>query len=111
MQIDPGELNKKISIYSKPSGKDADGFSSGSLSLVLSCWAKVTRTSGTEIVKSGADLADIKTRFLIRYPKASITRKMVVRYGVDYEIEYVNDYGDSHEYIEIIASRITTGVA
>jgi hypothetical protein len=26
MQIDPGELNKKISIYTKASGTDADGF-------------------------------------------------------------------------------------
>lgn len=111
MQINPGELNKKISIYSKASGKDAEGFPSGTETLALSCWAKVTRTSGTEIIKANADFADIRMRFLIRYPKAEVTRKMIVRYGVDYEIEYVNDYEDAHEYVEIIASRITTGVA
>ncbi len=111
MQINPGELNKKIAIYSKAGGKDGDGFPSGSETLVLSCYAKVTRTSGTEVIKAGTDLADVKTRFLIRFPKPEITRKMIVRYGVDYEIEYANDYEDAHEYMEIIATRITTGVA
>jgi SPP1 family predicted phage head-tail adaptor len=70
----------------------------------------VTRTSGTEVIKANADFADVKMRFLIRCPKATITREMIVRYGVDYEIEYVNDYNDAHEYVEIIASRITAGV-
>jgi SPP1 family predicted phage head-tail adaptor len=111
MQINPGELNKKISIYSKSNGIDSGGFPTNTETLVLSCWAKITRTSGTEIIKANADFADVKIRFLIRYPKAAITREMIVRYGVDYEIEYVNDYGDAHEYVEIVASRMTAEVA
>lgn len=110
MQINPGELNKKITIYSRAVDIDSDGFPTTTETPALTCWAKVTRTSGTEIIKANADFSNVKIRFLIRCPKVEITRKMIVRYGVDYEIEYVNDYGDSHEYVEIIASRLTSEV-
>ena len=29
--------------------------------------------------------------------------------GADYEIEYVNDYGDGGEYTELIAKLLTAG--
>lgn len=107
MNINPGELNKAISIYSKSATLDADGYPTGTPALVHSCYAKFSRTSGTEIIKANADFANVKVRFLIRY-KSGLTRKMIVKYGGDdYEIEYVNDYEDRHEYIEIFASRVT----
>lgn len=109
MNINPGELNKRIQIYSKGTGKDADGYPVPTLTLVLSCWAKFSRTSGTETIKSGADFADTKVRFLIRHTSKTLSRKMIVRYaGKDYEIEYLNDYEDKHEYIEIWAAQVTT---
>lgn len=49
-------------------------------------------------------------RFLIRYTSTAISRKMLVLYRGDrYEITYINDYGDSHEFMEIIAKLVTTG--
>ena len=108
MQINPGELNKKISIYSKSATTDADGYPIDTPVLVHSCWAKFSRTSGTEMTKANADFSDVKARFLIRYTKKTISRKMIVKYGGDdYEIEYLNDYEDSHEYVEIWCSRVT----
>ena len=109
MQINPGELNKKISIYSKTETPDADGYATTEYVMVRACWAKFSRTSGTEAIKAKADFSEIKARFLIRYMPEPITRKMIVRYGgTDYEIVYVNDYDDMHEYIEIWASEVTT---
>jgi hypothetical protein len=47
-------------------------------------------------------------RFLIRWSDTMLTRKMVVRYnGADYNIEYINGYGDSMEYVELWCSRAT----
>ena len=47
-------------------------------------------------------MGEAKVRFLIRYTRRGIDRKMFVRYrGREYEILYINTYGDSGEYMEL----------
>ena len=107
-EVNAGELNKRIAIIEKTQTVDGDGYNLYDEREVYSCWAKFTRTSGTEKIKSNADFAQITARFLIRYTKKQLSRKMLVRYaGNDYEIEYLNDYGDSHRYIEIWCNLVT----
>jgi len=53
MNINPGEFNKSIAIYSKSNSVDADGYPTVTQTLVHSCLAKFSRTSGTEQIKSG----------------------------------------------------------
>lgn len=102
MNINPGELNKKITIVEIVSITDNDGYETETENILRSPWAKFTRTSGTETVKANADFGEIKARFLVRYTPLEITRKMFIRYNGDkYNIAYVNDYEDKHEYIEI----------
>lgn len=104
MYVDPGDLNKKILIVQLSDGKtyDDEGHLVESEHIVRNCWAKVTNTSGTELVKAGTELAQAKKRFLIRYTSTEITAAMVVRYkGLDHNILYVNPYGDNKEYLEI----------
>jgi len=81
MNVNVGELNKRISIIKKIPTTDPDGYDTSTESIAHSCWAKFSRTSGTEMTKANADFADIKARFLIRYTKAAIDRKMIVRYA------------------------------
>lgn len=108
MKVNLGELNKRIGIYSKTTVTDADGYDTTIDVLVRSCWAKFARTSGTEMVKANADFAEVKVRFLVRFSRAPIDRKMIVKYaGNDYEITYINDYEDKHEYIEIWCELLT----
>jgi SPP1 family predicted phage head-tail adaptor len=104
MNVNPGELNKKIEIYTQ----STDVFHAVTETLYCSCAAKFSRTSGAEVIKSGANLADINVRFLIRYPVTkTIDRTMIVKYsGAKYQIEYVNDYEDKHEYVEIFARLV-----
>lgn len=110
MNINVGELDKKISIIKKIKTTDPDGYDTITESIVRSCWAKFSRTSGAEVTKANADFAEVKARFLIRYTKAAIDRKMIVRYaGTDYEIVYINDYEDAHEYMEIWCNLLTLG--
>ena len=69
-----------------------------------------SRTSGKEAARNDADYQEVIVRFLIRYTSTAISRKMLVLYcGDRYEITYINDYGDSHEFMEIIAKLVTTG--
>lgn len=108
MFVNAGELRETIQIMEHTEQPNAAGYPAPPTDpkLIRSCRAKFTRQSGTEAVKAGADFGAVKVRFLIRYTKIPITRKMFVRYrGLDYEIEYVNDYGDRHQYIEIWATR------
>lgn len=100
--IQAGELRSRIQIIRKTEQRDAGGFVTGtSEEVILCCWAKVTKTSGTEMVKADADFGQEKARFLIRYTPRAIDRKMLVRYGGrDYAIEYINDYA-GRQYMEI----------
>ena len=104
MYVDPGDLNKKIQIIQKSDGEtyDDEGHLVENEVLVRDCWAKVSNTSGTEMLKAGTEFADAKKRFLIRYTATEITTAMVVRYkGLDHNILYINPYGDNKEYLEL----------
>lgn len=104
MYVDPGDLNKKIQIIRIFDGEDYDdeGHPIVSEEIVRECWAKVSNTSGTELVRAGSELADAKKRFLVRYTPVEINPAMVVRYaGIDHNIQYINPYGDNREYMEI----------
>lgn len=107
MNVNPGELGKRIQIVEKTETEDDDGYVTKTDTVIRTCWAKFSRTSGTEIQKNNADFSEVKCRFMIRYVDG-ISRKMIVRYaGTDYEIRYVNDYEDKHEYIELWCSLLT----
>lgn len=111
MNINPGELNKRISIVlvKSTADTDAEGYPILKDTIVHTCHAKFSRKSGTELIKNNADFGSNKCRFLIRYTKKRIDRKMCVRYaGHTYPIQYVNDYDDKHEYIELWCKQSTT---
>ena len=99
-----GKLNKRIQIVKLVSGGvDAEGYDSDVVEeLVWECWAQVSQTSGTELVKADAELSDEKKRFLIRYAPVPLNTDMLIRYGGnDYNILLINTYGDNHEYTEL----------
>lgn len=110
MRINAGKLNKRISIQRSVKTMDADGYWTEVYETVHACWAQFSRQSGKEVFQADADYAEIRARFLIRYTSTPIDQKMFVLYaGKRYAIEYLNDYGDSHDYIEIIAILETLG--
>ena len=105
MNINPGEFNKKIEIIAI-TRTFSEGFATESENTVLTCWAKVSNTSGTELMKANADFVEVKTRFLIRYPSVVINEDMIVRFGgIDYNMTYINDYDFANKYIEIWGTR------
>lgn len=108
MRVDAGELDKKITIVRVIKTQDADGYWTSTDEVVRQPWAKFSRQSGREIPQAEADYSDVTVRFLIRASKMPLSRKMVVIYsGERYEIKYLNDYGDQHEFVEILAARET----
>jgi len=107
MNINPGELNKRIKIVAFTGEKDNSGFMTGKKEKVIrSTWAKVTRISASEVLKSEREINLTRCRFLVRYSPTEITHDMFVSYkGHYYQIEYLNNYQDSNEYIEIVATH------
>lgn len=108
MEINAGKLDKKIQIIRVTRSKDRDGYETVQETVVRSPWALFSQTSGKELVKADADMSEVKVRFLIRWSHTPLSRKMIVRYGgTDYQIEYINGYGDSREYVELWCSLLT----
>ena len=108
MEINAGKLNKRIEIIRIEKELDGDGYETVKETVVRRPWAQFSQTSGTELTKANADMSEVMVRFLIRWSSTPMSRKMVVRYaGDDYEIEYINGYGDSREYVELWCRRLT----
>ena len=103
MNINPGELNKRIQIIlDENTEQDEDGFPESKEKVIRSCYAKVSYTSGKEMIQAGSEFSRAKKRFLVRCTPQEVTTAMFVRYaGKDHDIVYVNPYGDSREYLEI----------
>lgn len=106
-KIEAGELCQKITIYARETAKDEAGFDlPPSETPLLSCWAKFARVSGTEALKAGADYSTVRVRFIIRATPKLIgweSRDLWINYrSQDYEVQYVNEYGDRHEWTELV---------
>lgn len=106
MNVNPGELNKKIKILKiEPGSKDEDGFPVAEKEItVRETWAKVTNQSGNNLIQANTEFAEVTKRFLVRCTKTKINTDMFIRYRKsDYDIRYINNYGESDEYLEILA--------
>ena len=102
------ELCQKVTIYDKIVKKDSAGFDDEpEISVLHSCWAKFARISGTEAVKSGAALSTVRARFVIRAtPRLTDweSKNLHILYRTqEWEVQYVNEYGDRHDFTEIVA--------
>lgn len=108
MVVDAGELNQRIQIIRVATVQDSEGYRTRTETVIRTPWARFSQTSGTELLRSGADLSEVHGRFLVRWTRIPLSRKDLVRYrGQDWEIEYINPYGDSREYVELLCKRTT----
>lgn len=109
MHVDAGKLSKRIQFLRKTTAKDADGYDvPGEPELVRETWAQFSQTSGTELIRANAEFGEAKVRFLTRANPELLDRRLLIRYdGRDYNILYVNTYGDEGKYMEFWCERIT----
>jgi SPP1 family predicted phage head-tail adaptor len=109
MHVDAGKLSKRIQFLRRTTKKDADGYDvPGEPEPVRETWAQYSQTSGTELVRAGAEFGEAKVRFLTRYYADIQDRRLTIRYdGRDYDILYLNAYGDEKTYTEYWCERHT----
>lgn len=102
MNVNPGKLDKKIEIMRSVIKRDDDGFEQKEFEVFKRPWASVSQKSANEAFKSNTELATSQKRFLIRYIKG-LTYDMTIKYmGQEYNIVFIHDYEDKHEYVELI---------
>ena len=106
--MNPGEYNKKITIYTVTEKEDKGGFKVKTETTILTAHAKVKTTKGFTLITSNTDFEKAFTNFTIRFPKTVITRDMMVRYnGKSYTIEYLNNVDEACIELEIQAKEVT----
>ena len=106
--INPGNYNKKITIFTITEIEDNAGFINRTESVILETFSKVKTTKGFTLIASGSDFEKAYTNFTIRYPKTLITRDMFVRYNSKiYTIEYLNNIDEANIELEIQAKEVT----
>jgi SPP1 family predicted phage head-tail adaptor len=104
MNVNPGEFRQRIKFVKVEDGYDENGFPIKVEATIYECQAKVTNTSGTEKIKSGAEVTDVNTRFLMRYTNL-INADLMIKFNSNYyDITYINDYEFKHEYTEVFAN-------
>jgi head-tail adaptor len=107
MQVNPGVFNKKIDIIEFLITKDPDGFDIITENLILTCWAQVSNTSGTEIIRSNSDFSSVKTRFFLRTPRVNLDKDFKIKFKNNiYEIIYINNYNFYGIYTEITGNLV-----
>lgn len=107
MNVNIGDLNKRIKIIENVETKDNSGFPIIEEKVILNVWSQITNQSGTEIIKNNNDFSKVSTRFLIRTPKCEITTKMKIVYKKSYyDVKYVHDYQDNSKFTEIFAEKV-----
>ena len=106
--INPGNYNKKITIFTITEVEDNAGFINKTENVILETFSKVKTTKGFTLIASGSDFEKAYTNFTIRYPKTLITRDMFVRYNSKiYSIEYLNNIDEANVELEIQAKEVT----
>lgn len=106
--INPGNYNKKITIFTITEIEDNAGFINKTENVILETFSKVKTTKGFTLIASGSDFEKAYTNFTIRYPKTLITRDMFVRYNSKiYSIEYLNNIDEANIELEIQAKEVT----
>lgn len=105
--INPGKLNKRITILKKTTGYDDYGEPIASKVEVMKCWSSVRNKSGKEQFEASTPFNSVITSFLIRYTKKVIDTTMFIEFeGNLYNIIYIDNYNFSNEHIEITAELV-----
>jgi SPP1 family predicted phage head-tail adaptor len=97
-----GKLNRKITIQSPPTSKDAGGELTGTWSTFATPWSKITDKASTEAMGEGSEVMTTVRSFVIRY-RSGITNAQRIYYDSKYwQIVGVLELA-KNEYLEIQA--------
>ena len=110
----PGDYDKKISIYQIEEIEDNDGFVTKNEVIILEPFSKVKTTKGYTLIANGSDFEKAYTNFTIRYSKKvedayyNSNRDVYVKYKDKiYTVEYLNNIDEANIELEMQCKRVT----
>jgi head-tail adaptor len=107
MDIDAGELNKRIRFVELISYPCASGYRVPDRCTVYECAARWRQESSSEVAQRDGDFGVTQGTFVIRY-KAGLSRKLLIEYaGNDWEILYIDGYDDSKQWLKVHVRRVS----
>lgn len=104
----PGEFRNLIRIETATLTNNSDNIPVKEWDIIHQCRAKIINISGKEVVLSQGESFKDSKRFIIRYSRSvKITTSDRIFYnGEYYDIKYVSDIQERHNYIEIVAEVV-----
>ena len=109
MLIDPGELDRRITIFRSEATDDGTATVEGAPAVIGRRWAKKTDVSDGERVRAGQQGQALTTRFLVRSDALTrtITGKDTLECrGVRYSVTGTKESGEREDGIEITAASM-----
>lgn len=104
--MDPGKLNRKVSIQRKATGKDAAGQPLDTLVEVAKVWASIVHKSGAESIRADQDVSVVKASIRIRM-RSDITNGMEVHHkSTVYEVLAQMPDEGSREWLDLVCEVV-----
>lgn len=104
--MDPGKLNRYVSIQSLDAGVDALGQPLGTWSNVAQVWASIVNKNGLQALKADQPVSIVQSSIRIRY-RADVTASMRVVHGATvYEIMAALPDLSSRKWLDLVCQVV-----
>ncbi len=102
--LEPGSLDKRVSIYKPPTAADAYGHATGAWTLVRTVWANVRPVGGRERMRAGQYDATLTHTVAVRYDPALLPPLTASSWRLEYlgrrfNIVAAMDLDEAHAFI------------
>lgn len=101
--INPGMLNRRITVEQQSTTQDGSGQDVSSWTLALSCWASIRVATSKDVYAAAGFVSQISHVVTIRYTPTPITSAMRVCYqGRHLSIQAVSDPDESRVMLQLL---------
>lgn len=107
--MNTGNMKRKITIRSKTTAKDSEGFVSETWADFLTTWAEVEPLRGREYFQAAAINAENYVRFRIRYHTGINNTMRLIYNNRTFRIISVIDVNERHIEIQLMCSEVVKG--
>lgn len=104
--MEPGKLNRKVSIRQRGTTQDAIGQPIETWIEIAAPWANIRQRTGAEMLRADRDVSIVQTSIRIRR-RTEVTAAMRVYHGTTvYEIKAVLDDAENRERMDLVCEVV-----
>lgn len=104
--MEPGKLNRKVSIRQRGTSQDGTGQPIETWTEVAAPWANIRQRTGAEALRADRDVSIVQTSIRIRR-RPAVTAAMRVYHGTTvYEIKAVLDDAENRERMDLVCEVV-----